>query len=594
MPEDLKSIYTGVVVAVWVALMFIVLGVTYLTLFICSQTRYKQKRGLPRASYIASTIAIIATFLFLGLMGFSASAMNYVNPWLMIVLVWILWTGAMFHHFRQVTETTKLEEELSDFDGEKPKEKKKSKMDWTYKGIKLWIVTESRKYVHSIRNGTKRRWKTMIVVNLILLAISFVIGGLTMDTCFCIEPVEITTRFSRLFSPDPCEARPICHAYFTLAENPTTEIIANFQSSREPTRGWIDYRIEGTSTWNTAETTFFRAAMTEVTRWVHWSDISQLEPGTVYEFRFNFRNLESDQDETSDIYKTRTIPSSGNVTFLSGGDMSSNDRGNFLSRMGASHSPHFAVVAGDVGYANGFIECYRRWDKWLNDWENYMKTPEGYQIIMTLGIGNHEAGGDFDRPRSGTPFYFEYFPQSFGWQRYHPNQRPSYHAHNIANHTLLLMLDSGVVTSMLGEQFDWMQSRLANAQHLPNRITAYHYPLFPSVTRWGGIPQSTRDVWSSEFSRSNVTVAFENHYHVFKKTKAVDTDGVDAVDGVVYLGDGAWGTDGALIPIDRSSWWMESADPRSHVFLVTANEKMLLAEARDVNNEAFDTYVKYH
>eukprot|EP01119_Soliformovum_irregulare_P015576 TRINITY_DN4397_c0_g1_i2.p1 TRINITY_DN4397_c0_g1~~TRINITY_DN4397_c0_g1_i2.p1 ORF type:complete len:545 (+),score=93.22 TRINITY_DN4397_c0_g1_i2:30-1664(+) len=534
----LRPAYTAVAVAVFAVLMLLVMAVTYLTVFVIGKTRHRHHKRFPRMTTLAKRIANIGALAFLGLAGFSISAMNYVNPFIMIFLVWIVWTWALVHYFRRG-----LYEKVEDIGDESAHlsptgEIKKRKLSG--KGLQNRIVQGCQTYYQSLRSGIQAKWKKILPLSILLLFGSAAIGLMSADLCFCQHPNEISTRFTRMFSPEACESRPVCHVYFTLPQDPSTSIIANFQSSREPSKGWIEYRQNGTTSYKTVATNFFKSSITEIDRYVHWADIFQLEPGTAYEFRFGFTGMDN-QDYFSSSYLTRTIPSSGNVTFISGGDMQVDDFGESISAMSATHSPHFAVVAGDVSYANGFKECYRRWDKWFESWERAMKTPEGFVVPFTLAIGNHEAGGDFNRPRSDVPFYFEFFPQETGLVGVKPDDRPSFHHHRISNHTELLILDSGIVTPMLGAQLDWMNDQLSNSMNVSNRIVAYHYPLFPSVTRFDSVPDAEKLAWSSTFFNHKVTVAFENHFHVWKRSKPVTvSDGsVNDQDGIVYLGDGA-------------------------------------------------------
>ena len=105
-----------------------------------------------------------------------------------------------------------------------------------------------------------------------------------------------------------------------------------------------------------------------------------------------------------------------------------------MSVVAASHNPLFAMVGGDLAYANGMVTCYRKWDrvcvrcsivffvsfyyshirllvlnqyvelseptnmfhikllvKWLLNWRTYMVTSFGDYIPFVLAIGNHEG-----------------------------------------------------------------------------------------------------------------------------------------------------------------------------------------------------------
>jgi hypothetical protein len=119
--------------------------------------------------------------------------------------------------------------------------------------------------------------------------------------------------------------------------------------------------------------------------------------------------------------------------------------------------------------------CYRRWDGWVREWNANMRVTEIISVTSTFlsaptsastsssstssfqnqtqinlmipilaAIGNHEAGGMFGQRMALIPFYSRYLPQQHGLQSTDPARRPMYHAHWLGNHSVLLVLDSGV------------------------------------------------------------------------------------------------------------------------------------------------------
>ena len=88
-----------------------------------------------------------------------------------------------------------------------------------------------------------------------------------------------------------------------------------------------------------------------------------------------------------------------------------NDDTRTLLKNAASHDPDFAVVGGDIAYANGNLELVDRWDTWLNFYTDTMLTSDGRSIPMVLAIGNHEVNGGFNKTKSDAPFYFGFFGQ---------------------------------------------------------------------------------------------------------------------------------------------------------------------------------------
>lgn len=113
--------------------------------------------------------------------------------------------------------------------------------------------------------------------------------------------------------------------------------------------------------------------------------------------------------------KFRTLPAGEeSIRFVTGGDMSTELIVRDLMTQAAAQDPMFALLGGDIAYANGLLTGWALWETWLNRWEELMVTPGGHSILIILSIGNHETEGgidQFDNPPSKAPFHFGYFAQ---------------------------------------------------------------------------------------------------------------------------------------------------------------------------------------
>jgi len=158
---------------------------------------------------------------------------------------------------------------------------------------------------------------------------------------------------------------------------------------------------------------------------------------------------------------------------------------------------------------------------------------------------------------------------------------------------MALMLDSGLVEPIVGEQSNWMEEQL-NRTTAVNKIATYHYPLYPAVTVAKFMTPLEKQTWVDIFERYNMTAAFENHFHVFKESKPIRGGKVDPESGVVYLGDGAWGIDGGPTFINPNSWWIEKAVQRAHVYVVTASDRLFDVRAFDKQNQQITSFVREH
>lgn len=123
--------------------------------------------------------------------------------------------------------------------------------------------------------------------------------------------------------------------------------------------------------------------------------------------------------------------------------------------------PAFAVIGGDLAYANGWAPCYLKWDAWLQQWEQHMVTPDGRLIPLLTAIGNHEASSFFGaNPLTQVAFYTRYLPHQLGLYDTPPALRPTYRAHPLGNNTLLLALDSNHVAPPGGAQAAFVAQQL--------------------------------------------------------------------------------------------------------------------------------------
>jgi len=213
---------------------------------------------------------------------------------------------------------------------------------------------------------------------------------MTDGLCITAHPVEVSTRFSRRFQKNACGPNEICNVYFTLPEDPSTSIIVNFHSQDEPKSAFVDYKIVGTSQIFKVAANWFRfEELTEVSRHIYWADVSGLQPGTPYEFIPGYEDDMGNIIYASDQHKVKTLPSNGNVTFVTGGDMQNDENGIKMSQVAASHDPSFVLFGGDIAYANSNLHCYKRWDSWFHNWNQYMRDSMGFNIPISVTIGNH-------------------------------------------------------------------------------------------------------------------------------------------------------------------------------------------------------------
>lgn len=74
----------------------------------------------------------------------------------------------------------------------------------------------------------------------------------------------------------------------------------------------------------------------------------------------------------------------------------------------------------------------------------------------------------------------------------------------------------------------------------------YHHTVYPSVVLQPGtvdytISNQMFSEWRPLFDQLNVTLAFENHFHIYKRTVKVYDNKPSKNRGTVYIGDGGLG-----------------------------------------------------
>ena len=167
-----------------------------------------------------------------------------------------------------------------------------------------------------------------------------------------------------------------------------------------------------------------------------------------------------------------------------------------------------------------------------------MTDPKGRLIPMISLMGNHEVNGSYNRKRIDAPSYLSLFDGLF--------DELTYNVLDFGDYLSLVLLDTGHVAKIGGEQADWLAKTLADRQSRTHLIVANHVPAYPSFRppEVGplklGTGEENRRHWVPLFEKYNVDVVLEHHDHTFKRTHPL-RDGLKDKYGVVYLGDGSWG-----------------------------------------------------
>ncbi len=380
--------------------------------------------------------------------------------------------------------------------------------------------------------------------------------------------------------------------YLTWQGDPTTTMTIRWHSNKENKRDdVVEYQQRGASEWRSAKGCHHDMSHSE--RIVHVVELTGLDPGAVYRFRLG---------EDSAVYQFRTMPSdltSEEVRFVVGGDTYGKPRWWYPKdwfRRGRHYyellrktnlkasktSPMFVVIGGDFTYSNGEEGQAERWYKWLTAWKEDMVTSDSLLIPLMPVIGNHEVVKGYKKdwykpnkpssPATQAPYFYSLFiaPDS-----------SSYRVLDFGNYMSLILLDSGH-TTFVDEQEQWLADTLEARLEVPYKFAAYHVPAYPSACDSSDeIPTRIRKWWVPLFEQFELDVAFEHHDHTYKRTHNLN--------GVVYLGGGAWGKERKPKP---NRWYLATAQKEYHFILVKLQEQTALFQAIDSNGQVFDEYSK--
>jgi len=328
----------------------------------------------------------------------------------------------------------------------------------------------------------------------------------------------------------------------TWQQDPTTTMTIDWHTKDEHA-STLEYKRVGASVWDDATGENFPFPYSD--RTIHRVELTGLEPDTEYRIRFT---------EGADTWKFRTMPTRASrpIRFATGGDVRhEREMMEKTNRHVASMDPDFIVWGGDLAYANGLEERLYRWYEYMEVILNTLVTDDGRMIPILAGIGNHEVlagyyyNEDSDR-REGFPPYEQndesreriapYYFKLFAF----PGQ-PGYGVLDFGDYMSIILLDTDHTNPVAGKQTRWLEETLAERQDVPHVFPTYHVPAYPVVRNPEWSPNvEIRKYWVPLFEMYGVRVAFENHDHAYKRTHPL-RNGEIRSDGIVYIGDGAWG-----------------------------------------------------
>lgn len=372
--------------------------------------------------------------------------------------------------------------------------------------------------------------------------------------------------------------------FLTWKSDPLTSMVVDWHlESASPEV--LHVKEKGADTWSQQQSAVYPFPHSE--RKIHRVALSGLKPGTSYSIKFGDRNKE---------YYFNTMPADiakESIRIAIGGD-SMHDQA-FMEKTNtqvSKYDPHFAVIGGDLAYANGDPKNVKRWYQWFDAVKNTLIREDGRIIPLVVGIGNHEVRkGAFEEGEEiiynnenrakMAPFYYGLFA--------FPGQ-PGYGVLDFGKYFSFFLLDSDHSNPIIGPQTDWFKRELAVRDDVTQIITMHHVPAYPSVRDFNGTTQAkVREHWLPLIEKAGVKLVFENHDHAYKRTFPIKNNQIDK-DGVIFIGDGSWGTTPRETHDAATTWYLDKVQSIRAFTLVTLQGSSFNIISVDEDGNVIDSY----
>ncbi|MDA7823726.1 metallophosphoesterase [Opitutales bacterium] len=300
--------------------------------------------------------------------------------------------------------------------------------------------------------------------------------------------------------------------------------------------------------------------------------LTGLQPDTIYCVKLGKKE-----------FKASTLPAKrpDRISFVTGGDMMHKPEWHKdgVEAM-ASRSPDFALIGGDLAYANG--QDWKRWLDWIEIYADHARRADGLSIPFVVAIGNHEVIGGYGQIPEKAPLFFNLFP--------FPQENDATYIIDMYEDLSVLVLNSNH-TRPVEDQVEFIEQALSLRKTRKHLFALYHFPAYGIVKGGLGNPisQSMRKHWTPLFDKYGLDAAFENDHHVYKRSKLIKGGKVDN-SGTLYIGDGAWGVKTRGIGSDEL-WYVEQASPTRHVIEVVIEKNVRTYRAINHDQKVFDEFV---
>lgn len=371
--------------------------------------------------------------------------------------------------------------------------------------------------------------------------------------------------------------------YLTWQRHPDTTMTIQWISPLQQPQSIVSYCLKEDSTaWKEVSGETFK--FPHSSRYlIHRVELQALQPNTDYLFKvapyqknYSFHTASSDLEQ--------------NMRFVVGGDMY-HDGIQLMAktcRQAALTNPLFALIGGDIAYAvesaHTPFQNVERWIEWIKTWHATMVAPNGNLIPVIAAIGNHDLVGHYDQHPLKAAIFSTLFPM--------PGKQ-IYNTLDFGSYLSLFLLDSGHANSISGPQAKWLQTALQERQDMTHRFAAYHVPAYPSCRSFHNRQSlAIRRSWVPLFEKGGIQTCFEHHDHAYKRTYPLLRNRMHP-DGIVYLGDGAWGVERPRSPRLRCKpSFLAKFSPTRHFIVVDLTPSQQRFRSLNDQGKIIDDYSK--
>jgi acid phosphatase type 7 len=397
--------------------------------------------------------------------------------------------------------------------------------------------------------------------------------------CFTVSTIAVVLVLS---VSSAVRAQDLVGLYLTWQQDPTTTMTINWVNLYPGSSNELWYRESGEEKWQRTKARHMVIRPSSLQR--RHVELTELEPDTLYEFAIGRR-----PEKPQEAWTFRTMPAELNrpIRFVTGGDMMhTRAMLDAMSQHLPALEPDFAMFGGDLAYEDG-ANATRIVD-FLQSWRVHGMTKDRRLVPVVAVIGNHEVRGGYGgKVPDDAPYFYGLFSL--------PQDR-AFYALDFGKYLSLIALDSGHTNPVTGEQTTWLEKALEARAEQRFVFPCYHFPAYGTTKAPEGKQpiDSARAVvirenWVPLFDRFGVTAVFENDHHNYKRTHPLRNDRREDENGIVYLGDGAWGVRTRTVPAPGEAWWLARAEPRNHFWIVDLDpDSPVRVRAMDPTGEVFD------